>query len=68
MRHPIYAGWFLIVFASRVMTMTRLEFAVVSGLYILIAIPFEERTLAGDRRGVCAATRPVRWRLLPGVY
>ena len=44
-RHPIYAGWFLIVFASPVMTMTRLEFAVVSGVYILIAIPFEERTL-----------------------
>ena len=38
-RHPIYAGWFLSVFGVVPMTMTRLTFAVVSGLYVLIAIP-----------------------------
>jgi protein-S-isoprenylcysteine O-methyltransferase Ste14 len=68
-RHPIYAGWFLIVFASPVMTMTRLEFAVVSGVYLLIAIPFEERTLeatAGEAYARYASR--VRWRVLPGVH
>jgi protein-S-isoprenylcysteine O-methyltransferase Ste14 len=68
-RHPIYAGWFLIVFAVPTMTMTRLVFAVVSSVYVLIAIPFEERSLlrsAGDayRRYMSR----VRWKLVPGVY
>lgn len=68
-RHPIYAGWFLFVFAASPMTMTRLVFAIVSGAYLLIAIPFEERTMraasegAYDRYG-----SQVRWRLVPGVY
>ena len=43
-RHPIYLGWFLIVFAVGTMTMTRFVFAVVSCAYILVAIPFEERS------------------------
>jgi methanethiol S-methyltransferase len=68
-RHPIYAGWFLIVFAVPTMTMTRFVFAVISCVYVLIAIPFEERSLlasAGDayRRYMSR----VRWRLVPGVY
>ena len=68
-RHPIYAGWFLIVFAVVPMTMTRLTFAVVSGLYVLIAIPLEERSMragAGDAYRRYEAR--VRWRLLPGAY
>jgi len=69
MRHPIYTGWFLMVFCAPTMTMTRLVFAVVSSAYLLIAIPFEERSLlhaSGDayRRYL----ERVRWRLLPGVY
>ena len=44
-RHPIYLGWFLIVFAVGTMTMTRFVFAVVSCVYILVAIPFEERSI-----------------------
>ena len=68
-RHPIYAGWFLLVFCAPLMTMTRLVFAVVSSGYLLIAIPFEERSLAattGDayRRYL----QQVRWRLIPGLY
>jgi methanethiol S-methyltransferase len=68
-RHPIYAGWFLIVFAVPAMTMTRLEFAVVSGMYILMAIPLEERTLQSTAGAAYAryASR-VRWKLVPGVY
>ena len=68
-RHPIYAGWFLIVFAVPTMTMTRMTFAVISSVYVLIAIPFEERSLlasAGDayRRYKGA----VKWKVVPGVY
>lgn len=44
-RHPIYLGWFLLVFAAPTMTMTRLVFAIVSCAYVLAAIPFEERSL-----------------------
>jgi methanethiol S-methyltransferase len=68
-RHPIYAGWFVLVFCAPLMTMTRLVFAVVSSAYLLIAIPFEERSLlssAGDtyRRYM----QQVRRKLVPGIY
>ena len=46
MRHPIYLG--LVPDGVRrvgTMTMTRLVFAVVSCAYLLVAIPFEERSL-----------------------
>lgn len=68
-RHPIYAGWFLMVFAVPVMTFTRLEFALISAAYILIAIPLEERTLratAGESYAKYSAL--VRWKVVPGVY
>jgi methanethiol S-methyltransferase len=68
-RHPIYTGWFLAVFCAPTMTMTRLVFAVVSSVYLLIAIPFEERSLkltAGE--AYAAYSRRVRWKLLPGLY
>jgi hypothetical protein len=68
-RHPIYAGWFLFVWGASTMTMTRLTFAIVSCLYLLIAIPIEERTMrsqAGDAYGRYMAR--VRWRILPGLY
>jgi protein-S-isoprenylcysteine O-methyltransferase Ste14 len=68
-RHPIYAGWFLLVFCPPLMTMTRLVFAVVSCAYLLIAIPLEERTLvAGTGDAYPAYQRQVRWRLVPGLY
>src|SRR5262245_34341170 len=44
-RHPIYLGWFLMVFAAPTMTATRLVFAITSSAYLLVAIPFEERSL-----------------------
>jgi protein-S-isoprenylcysteine O-methyltransferase Ste14 len=68
-RHPIYSGWFLIVWAAPLMTMTRLVFAVISCAYLLIAIPFEERSLRASSAGAYdryAAT--VRWKLMPGIY
>jgi len=68
-RHPIYLGWVLIVFATPVMTMTRLLFAVVSTLYLIAAIPFEERSLVetfGEKYRTYQ--RAMRWRLIPGLW
>ena len=68
-RHPIYAGWFLMVFAVSVMTMTRLVFAVTSGIYLLAAIPFEERSLRRASMGAYDRyMRQVRWKLVPRVF
>lgn len=68
-RHPIYLGWVLMVFATPVMTTTRLSFAVVSTLYLIAAIPLEERLLIenfGDKYR--AYQGQMRWRLLPFVW
>ncbi len=68
-RHPIYLGWFLIVFGGPDMTWTRLEFALVSSAYLVLAVPFEERSLVqafGDTYR--AYQQKVRWRIVPGVW
>jgi protein-S-isoprenylcysteine O-methyltransferase Ste14 len=68
-RHPIYLGWFLLVFSVATMTMTRLVFAVVSSVYVLIAIPFEERSLRAMAGAAYADyARRVTRKLIPGVY
>ena len=68
-RHPIYSGWFLMVFAVPDMTMTRLVFAITSSAYLLIAIPFEERSLRRSSRGAYDRyTRQVPWKLVPRVF
>jgi methanethiol S-methyltransferase len=68
-RHPIYLGWFLIVFGVGTMTMTRFVFAVVSCVYILIAIPFEERSIRLASRGAYDRyMKQVPRKLIPGVY
>jgi protein-S-isoprenylcysteine O-methyltransferase Ste14 len=68
-RHPIYAGWFLFVFAASPMTMTRLVFAIVSCAYLLVAIPIEERTIRAATGGAYDRyIATVRWRLVPGLY
>jgi len=68
-RHPIYLGWVLMVFAFPVMTTSRLMFAVVSTAYLVIAIPLEERSLLdayGDNYR--AYQQQQRWRLIPGLW
>ena len=49
-RHPIYFAWVLMVWPTPAMTGTRLCFAILSTLYLAVAIPFEERTLRPDVR------------------
>jgi protein-S-isoprenylcysteine O-methyltransferase Ste14 len=67
-RHPIYSGWFLIVFSVTPMTMTRLVFGVVSCAYLLVAIPLEERSLRATSGGYRQYMQQVRWKLVPGIY
>lgn len=68
-RHPIYLAWILMVFAVHPMTNSRLLFAVISTVYLVVAIPLEEASLVqtfGDRYR--AYQQQVRWRLLPGIW
>lgn len=68
-RHPVYLGWILIVFGQAHMTGDRLTFAVISSIYLAIAIPWEERSLE-EQFGASYERykRIVRWRLIPHVY
>jgi protein-S-isoprenylcysteine O-methyltransferase Ste14 len=67
-RHPIYLGWVLMVWAAPEMTGTRLTFAAISTLYLAVAVPFEERSLRAALPGYTAYAKRVRWRMLPFVY
>ena len=68
-RHPIYLGWVLIVFASPVMTTSQLLFAATSTLYLIAAIPFEEASLV-EAHGEAYATyqKQMPWKLIPRVW
>lgn len=68
-RHPIYLGWFMMVWASPHMTGGRLAFAAISSAYLLVAIPWEERSLEAQHgESYRRYQAQVRWRVLPGVY
>jgi protein-S-isoprenylcysteine O-methyltransferase Ste14 len=68
-RHPLYFAWMLIVWPTPQMTATRLVFAAVSSLYLVVAIPFEERelvrTLGAPYEQYC---RQLRWKVIPYLY
>lgn len=69
LRHPLYLGLLLILFGAPRMTADRLAFSTLILVYILIAIPWEEREMQKafgvDYDRYRAA---VRWRLVPGLY
>ena len=67
-RHPIYLGWALTVLAAPTMTVDRLWWALVSTAYLVIATPWEERSLsAAAGPPYQAYCRRVRWRMVPGL-
>jgi methanethiol S-methyltransferase len=69
LRHPIYLGWVLLVFGAPTMTSGRLLLAGISTVYLIVAIPFEERSLTSEfGHAYTAYQRQVRWRLFPGVW
>jgi protein-S-isoprenylcysteine O-methyltransferase Ste14 len=68
-RHPLYLGWLLMVFGAAHMTGDRLAFAAITTLYLIVAIPWEERSLRrsfGD--DYTRYMRRVRWRMIPFIY
>ena len=44
-RHPLYIGWLTIFWAAPTMTISHLLFALLTSVYILVAIRFEENDL-----------------------
>ncbi len=44
-RHPIYVGWLVLIWATPTMTVSHLVFALATTAYILSAIPLEEKDL-----------------------
>ena len=68
-RHPVYLGWILIVFGAAHMTGDRLAFAAISSLYLVTAVPWEERALRQSfGQEYDRYMRQVRWRVLPYMY
>jgi protein-S-isoprenylcysteine O-methyltransferase Ste14 len=68
-RHPIYLGGLLLLFASPRMTADRLAFAAASGFYLVLAVPFEEAALSRQFGARYDAYRDrVRSRIVPLIY
>lgn len=68
-RHPLYLGWVLMVWGTPHMTMDRLVFATLTTAYLVVAVPFEERSLAASfGEPYLAYRRRVRWRIVPFLY
>jgi protein-S-isoprenylcysteine O-methyltransferase Ste14 len=68
-RHPLYSGWLLVTFGAAHMTGDRAIFAAISTFYLLMAMPFEERSL-GMSFGAAYEDykRAVPSRIIPYVY
>ena len=68
-RHPLYLGWMLVVFGAPHLTGDRLLFAALTSSYLVIAIPWEEHSLAqtfGEQ--YTRYKQQVRWRVIPYLY
>ena len=68
-RHPLYLGWILMVFGAALMTADRLAFAAITTLYLVLAIPWEERSLrTAFGNDYERYAQRVRWRMIPFIY
>jgi protein-S-isoprenylcysteine O-methyltransferase Ste14 len=68
-RHPVYLGWMLASFGAAHMTGNRLAFAAITSIYLLVAVPWEERSLRQSfGEDYAEYKRRVKWRIVPFVY
>ncbi len=68
-RHPLYFGWVLMFFGAAHMTLDRLAFAGLTTMYLVMAVPWEERSLRQSfGEDYVSYTRQVRWRIVPYLY
>jgi protein-S-isoprenylcysteine O-methyltransferase Ste14 len=68
-RHPLYLGWLLMVFGAAHLTRDRLVFATVTTIYLMVAIPWEERSLRRSfGEEYVRYMRDVQWRMIPFIY
>ena len=68
-RHPLYLGWILATFGHPHLTGDRLAFAAITTLYLVLAIPWEERSLTKSfGEAYRRYQQRVRWRDIPFIY
>ena len=68
-RHPVYLGWMLAAFGHPHMTGDRFAFALLTSVYLVLAIPWEERSLRDAFGGAYERYQDrVRWRVIPFLY
>lgn len=68
-RHPLYLGTLLLMVGVPDMTTGRLLFLLATAAYVVVAIPWEERTLVETfGRQYVDYQRQIRWRLVPLLY
>jgi len=69
-RHPLYLGWILALFGAAHMTGDRLAFAALTSAYLVLAVPWEERSLMHTfgEEAYGRYARRVKWRIVPFVY
>ena len=68
-RHPLYLGWMLALFGAAHMTGDRLAFAAMTSAYLVVAVPWEERSLRKSFGSDYARyAQQVRWRIVPFIY
>lgn len=68
-RHPLYLGWVIAVCGTPHMTGDRLIFSAITTIYLMMAVPWEERSLTmsyGEEYR--QYQRRVRWRIIPYVF
>lgn len=68
-RHPLYLGWILLAFGTPHLTGDRFAFAILTTVYVLAAVPWEERSLSATFGAAYARySKSVPWRVVPYIY